>query len=144
MGTEIRLKATSRTKKDITSGTLETKMYDGGDASLIKKYSRIHITYSIDGVGASPLEIHYKTDDNYQWKTLEPSPNNPNAIKNTHTKLKRTGGKLSTAELIIPGKAKARSIAVRLYLRITGADGTDFKNFKLSDITFTFRTIIRK
>jgi len=145
MATEIRLASTSKTRKSITSGYIVTKEYDGGDASLVKKYSRVHVSYSIAGLGNSPLTLAYKIDDSGQWKPLEPEPKNPHVVTSSgRTKFKRTNGKLSTAELIIPGKAKGRSISLRFRLDNTGADSADFDDFILSDITFTFRVIMRK
>jgi len=147
MGTEVRLKASSKSKKAITSGHIITKQYDGGDASLIKKYSRVHVSYSIGGTGNSPLTLQYKIDDNSQWSSLEPEPNNPYVVSvSSKLRFKRTNGKLSTAELIIPGKAKGRSISLRFSLdqSLIGLVTTDFNDFILSDVTFTFRTIMRK
>ncbi len=145
MGTEIRLVSSSKAKKNITSGYVITKQYDGGDASLIKTYSRVHVSYSIADTGISPLTVSYKVDDSIQWKPLLPEPKNPHVVTNSsRTKFKRTNGRLSTAELIIPGKVKGRSISLRFRLDQTGAEGTDFNNFILSDVTFTFRAIMRK
>ena len=145
MGTEIRLVSSAKERKSISSGYIVTKQYDGGDASLIKTYSRVHVSYSIAGLGISPLTIAYKIDDSSQWKPLDPEPKNPHVVTNSsRTKFKRTNGKLSTAELIIPGKVKGRSISLRFRLDQTGAEGTDFNDFILSDVTFTFRPIMRK
>ena len=76
MGIEIRLKSSSKTKKEISKGHIITKEYDGGDATIIKKYSRVHVSYSIEGVGASPLTVEYKIDDESQWNSLDPEPTN--------------------------------------------------------------------
>lgn len=145
MGTEIRLKALSKSKKNITSGHIVTKQYDGGDASLIKTYSRVHVTYSLSGTGASPLTALYKIDDESQWREFNPEPKNSFVVKRSNkTKFKRTNNKLSTAELIIPGKAKGRSISIRFEIDSTGQESNNFEGFILSDITFTFRPIMRK
>tara|TARA_R100000995_G_C3415264_1_gene91248 strand:+ start:61 stop:498 length:438 start_codon:yes stop_codon:yes gene_type:complete len=145
MGIEIRLKSSAKNKKAINKGYIVTKQYDGGDASIIKKYSRIHVSYAIDGIGASPLTVAYKIDDQSQWKSLDPEPTNNHVVtRSSRTKFKRTNGLLSTAELIIPGKAKGRSIALRFRLDSVGQQGSEFENFILSDVTFTFRPIMRK
>tara|TARA_R100000781_G_scaffold111591_2_gene78156 strand:- start:205 stop:645 length:441 start_codon:yes stop_codon:yes gene_type:complete len=146
MGVEIRLKSSAKTKKSISTGHFTTKEYDGGDASLIKKYSRIHVTYSIDGLGTSALAVNYKIDGKSQWRSVDPEPTNPHVVHRSGiTHFNRTNGLQSTAELVIPGKAKGRGIALRFRLIPVGADNPlDFENFILADITFTFRPIMRK
>lgn len=150
MPNNIILKASSKLRKNLTRGTVVTKDYDGGDSSLIKSYSHVHVSYKINGIGISPLECWYRIESS-NWKRLEAVATNPFSVQTGVTstnsgiaKFKRTNGSVNTAEFKLPRKEKGRSISLKFYLSTIGAEGTSFEGFVLSDITFTFRTIARK
>lgn len=144
MPNNIILKASSSSLSNLTEASLVTKEYDGGDASLIKSYSRVNITYSIDGSGVSPLQVRYKIEDS-GWKYLVPDPlNRYSELRSNKPKFLRTHNYLRTAVFKLPTKELGRSISLKLELSSIGSEGADFKKFILSDISFTFRTINRK
>lgn len=150
MGIEIRLKSSSKSRKEILSGDIITKHYDGGDASLLKKYSRLNVTYKIDGSGASPLVVSYKIDDESQWKNFNDDPDNPySSLRATPSlgkvpRFMRTNGLYKNAEWVFPRNSKGKTVSIKFYLDLEGANGAGFENFKLSDVTFTFRPVMRK
>jgi hypothetical protein len=144
MPNNIILKASSPSLSSLTEAVFITKEYDGGDASLKKSYSRVNVTYSMEGSGVSPLQIKYRIEGS-SWKYLVPDPvNRYSVLKSSRPKFLRTHNHLKTAVFKFPEKEVGRSISLKLELSTIGQESADFEKFILSDITFTFRIINRK
>tara|TARA_R110000803_G_scaffold50764_1_gene105183 strand:- start:4375 stop:4809 length:435 start_codon:yes stop_codon:yes gene_type:complete len=138
------LKASSPNESELTNVLLVTKEYDGGDSSLVKSYSRVNVSYAINGSGISPLTIKYKTAGG-NFKNLISVPSSYYSTQvGLEAKFKRTNGIFQTAEFDFPSQTRGKSLTLKLILSSIGSEGSTFTKFKLSDITFTFRLIKRK
>ena len=138
----IQLRATSKKPKEVNFANLVTKSFDMGDVSLVKKFSRVNVSYKMEGTGPSNLTVKYSIDGN-AFKNLSAEPNNDYAI---NSQLMKTNSVVKTAQFTLPKRTKGTSISIKLkYDNRTSTDAYNgIDGFELSDIGFTFRAIQRK
>lgn len=136
------VKTTGKIRQYIKSNTkLVTKLFDFNDPSMTKSFSRMSITYSIDGTGIAPLSVWFKLNHSPTWTRFK-DPNNYYSTKGH--KIKRTSGKLKQFHYDFPKKSIGTKVQIKLGWSAMYANSTSVKNFELSNISFTYRGLNRK
>jgi hypothetical protein len=141
----FQLKASSKQRRDISYGKIITKSFDLGDVGLIKKFTRVNITYRMDGVGPSRMRVAYSIDEQI-WKDLDNVSDNAysylSPYKNSY--LKKTNGVDRVASFKFPKRTSGHTISIKIFYTSTGDTYGGVGGFQLSDIGFTYRAIQRK
>lgn len=136
------IKTTAKTRQDVKSNSkLETKLFDFNDPSMTKSFSRCSISYSIKGNGYSPLGVYFKIDNSNLWTKFRDTNNYKNLLGHI---LPRTNGKLAQRHFDFPKKSIGTKVQIKLCWDNAYSNTNDCKNFKLTDISFTYRGLNRK
>jgi hypothetical protein len=139
----FQLKASSKQRRDISYGKIITKSFDLGDVGLIKKFTRVNITYRMDGVGPSRMRVAYSIDEQH-WKDLDNVSDNAYSYIFFHSYLNKTNGVDRVASFKFPKRTSGHTISIKIFYTSTGDTYGGVGGFQLSDIGFTYRAIQRK
>ena len=136
------IKTTSKTRQNVQSNSnLETKLFDFNDPSMTRSFSRCSITYAIHGNGLSPIGVYFKIDNQNTWTKFRDKDfykNNAGHI------LKKTNKKILQQHFDFPKKSIGTKVQIKLCWDPGYVTNTTCKDFKLVDISFTYRGLNRK
>ena len=136
------IKTTAKTRQDVKSNSkIETKLFDFNDPSMTRSFSRCSLSYSIDGNGLAPLAVYFKIDNALTWTKFKDTNDYKSGIGHV---LPRTNGKLLQKHLDFPRKSIGTKVQIKICWDNSYTNTNDCKNFKLTDVSFTYRGLNRK
>ena len=136
------IKTTAKTRQDVKSNSkIETKLFDFGDPSMTKSFSRCSVSYSIDGNGVAPLGMYFKLDNELTWTKFRDTNDYKSYLGHVFL---RSNGKIVQKHFDFPRKSIGTKVQIKICWDNAYSNTNDCKNFKLTDISFTYRGLNRK